>query len=109
MKKKLLGYVGVDSGQLMICDPCYIGSEWDEKEDFEPNKDIKEREKMIGNFSYGGCAETTLSKNNYQLNFKKGHTGAGVVFCSGYGDGHYPVYGTFNKEGRCMKVEILMN
>ena len=25
---KLLGRVGVDSGQLMICDPCYIESEW---------------------------------------------------------------------------------
>ena len=30
----LLGYVGVDSGQLMICDPCYIDSEW-EKEEFD--------------------------------------------------------------------------
>lgn len=24
----LLGSVGVDSGQLMVCDPCYIDSEW---------------------------------------------------------------------------------
>lgn len=28
MTKKLLGYVGVDSGQLMICDPCYIDGFW---------------------------------------------------------------------------------
>lgn len=34
MKIELIGYVGVDSGQLMICDPCYIDSQW-EKEDFE--------------------------------------------------------------------------
>lgn len=34
MKKKLIGYVGVDSGQLLLCDPCYIDSQW-EKEDFE--------------------------------------------------------------------------
>ena len=36
-KKKdeiLIGHVGVDSGQLVICDPCYIDSEW-KKEDFE--------------------------------------------------------------------------
>lgn len=32
--KKIIGYVGVDSGQVLICDPCYIDSEW-KKEDFE--------------------------------------------------------------------------
>lgn len=41
MKEKWIeiGRVGVDSGQLMICDPCYIDSEW-EKEDFESNTDF---------------------------------------------------------------------
>ena len=34
MSTKLIGYVGVDSGQLMLCDPCYIDSEW-KKEDFD--------------------------------------------------------------------------
>ena len=33
MKIELIGYVGVDSGQLLLCDPCYIDSQW-EKEDF---------------------------------------------------------------------------
>jgi len=32
---KHLGIVGVDSGQLLICDPCYIDSEW-KKEEFDP-------------------------------------------------------------------------
>jgi hypothetical protein len=32
-----IGSIGVDTGQLIICDPCYIDSEW-EKEDF---KDIR--------------------------------------------------------------------
>jgi hypothetical protein len=27
-ERKLLGRVGVDSGQLMVCDPCYIDSQW---------------------------------------------------------------------------------
>ncbi len=31
--KKLLGEIAVDSGQVLICDPCYIDSEW-KKEDF---------------------------------------------------------------------------
>ncbi len=28
MKRKLIGQVGVDSGQLMVIDPCYIDSSW---------------------------------------------------------------------------------
>jgi hypothetical protein len=32
-----LGVVGVDSGQLMICDPSYIDSQW-EKENLEENE-----------------------------------------------------------------------
>lgn len=32
MKKVLIGHVAVDSGQLMICDPCYIDSEWKHEE-----------------------------------------------------------------------------
>lgn len=31
--KKQIGEIGVDSGQILICDPCYIDSEW-KKEDF---------------------------------------------------------------------------
>jgi hypothetical protein len=31
--KKTIGYVGVDSGQILICDPCYIDSNW-QKEEF---------------------------------------------------------------------------
>jgi hypothetical protein len=38
-----LGSVGVDSGQLMICDPCYIDSEW-EKEDFDDLRVYKNEE-----------------------------------------------------------------
>ncbi|MGG4494443.1 hypothetical protein [Brevibacillus reuszeri] len=32
MERKLLGQVGVDSGQLVIIDPCYIESEWQGRE-----------------------------------------------------------------------------
>ncbi len=34
MQTKLIGHVGVDSGQLLLCDPCYIDSQW-VNEDFE--------------------------------------------------------------------------
>lgn len=32
LTKKLLGEVGVDSGQLMVMDPCYIKDEWKDTE-----------------------------------------------------------------------------
>lgn len=31
--RKIIGEVGVDSGQILVCDPCYIDSEW-KREDF---------------------------------------------------------------------------
>lgn len=34
MKRIKIGEVGVDSGQLIVCDPCYIDSEW-AKVDFQ--------------------------------------------------------------------------
>jgi len=82
-----LGVAGVDSGQLLITDPCYINSEWKKNEDFE-------KLEQKGEFSYAGCCNKTLSKEKGgQLNFKMGHAGAGVVFSSGLGDGTYEVWG----------------
>lgn len=43
MEKELIGHVGVDSGQLLLCDPCYIDSEW-EKEDFRDLRVFKHKE-----------------------------------------------------------------
>lgn len=34
LRKKRIGYVGVDSGQVLICDPCYIDGEWDHKDEY---------------------------------------------------------------------------
>lgn len=35
--KELIGNVAVDSGQLLVCDPCYIDSHWEQ----EPFEDIR--------------------------------------------------------------------
>lgn len=162
MTKKLLGHVGVDTGQLMITDPCYIDSEWQKKEfkdirayrhkttgrcfiyagfttlpdnlpellkqseafaNYESmtttgktmnqlieNEEVEaieipEKTKLVGDYSYAGACETTM-QDKYQLNFRQGHAGAGIVIRSGYGDGYYPVYGYFNEEDRCVKIEV---
>lgn len=54
MKKILLGYVGVDSGQLLICDPGYIDSEW-------------ENEKMVDERIYQH--KVTKDKLQYKVDF----------------------------------------
>jgi hypothetical protein len=47
----LLGEVGVDSGQLLITDPCYIDSEWQE----EPFEDVRAfQDAETGNLVYFG-------------------------------------------------------
>jgi hypothetical protein len=156
---KLIGHCGVDSGQLLICDPCYIESEWKESGDnpvprdiyvdkdgrkftlslsgakkdgitifghYEvvlpsgktPNQHVADKDWVklpqpppLREFSYRGCCSVTLSDTegeNGQLDFKMGHGGAGVVASTAYGDGHYPVYGLFEKGGsRCMAMIVV--
>lgn len=96
-----IGVVGVDSGQIVICDPCYIDSEW-EQEEYTGNGTPKH------NFSYNACCEKTAGdKETGQLNFKLGHAGVGVVTRSGYGDGVYPVIATIDKtSGRVKSIRV---
>lgn len=78
---KKAGVIGVDSGNIIIHDPCYEGSQ-----------------KQI---TFNGCMKvlTKAGKGNLnkapdyiQLKYNKGHPGAGVMTRTGFGDGVYPVY-----------------
>ena len=89
-ERKKIGVVGVDAGILCIHDPCYIKHDGEQKE-------LNDYETLIKNLG-----------QHRQLNYDVGHAGLGVVFQSGYGDGTYPVFATFNEEGRIMKVEVVM-
>ena len=75
----LLGHVAVDSGQLMICDPCYIDSEW-ENEDFEDirvyknkhtsktltyGKDFKNYEEVLP--EYGKTMNVLLKDHDWEI------------------------------------------
>jgi len=97
---KLIGKFGVDSGQAMVGDPCYLDSwnNWDDKA--EPFDNYKNK---TGEYSYLGACNATIEKGYGQL----GH-GSAVVFSTGYGDGVYPVYAQID-DGRVVKVVIDFN
>lgn len=82
--EQLIGYVGVDSGQLMIGDPSCIGKGF-ATDEFDPSDpDDSGRYPM----TYNGACGATLSDNGFgQLGFVDA-----VAFRSGLGDGVYPVY-----------------
>lgn len=101
-KNKLvkIGMVSVDSGQLLLTDPCYLG-DWENDEFVAEKKGDND-----GRYSYSGACEATLSKEKGgQLNHKLGHEGAGVAVSTGYGDGSYPVYVEY-KDERVVKVVV---
>ena len=91
--RKMIGKCGVDSGQIMITDPCYvIDGEFTEKH-------------------YQQVCEITLADGHAgSLPYDLGHEGKAVVSSSGIGDGVYPVYATYEDvDGwgeRIMKLEI---
>ena len=90
-----LGEVGVDSGQLMVTDPCYIASEWiDEPFDMygpaESSEMVSERSVLM-RYSYDGASQASM-RGGGELAFRLGHAGAGVAFPTAWGDGGYPVY-----------------
>lgn len=96
-----VGEVGVDAGMVMVGDPCYLDGFTDHEFD-----DAKiEAQKASGKYEYsysGACAATLSEDSAGQLG-----RGSAVAVSSGYGDGVYPVYATYNDEGRITKMEVV--
>lgn len=95
---KLIGKFGVDSGQAMVGDPCYLDDwkTWDSKK-----QNFEEHEKSQGEYSYLGACNATIEKGYGSLG-----GGSAVAFSTGYGDGYYPVFAQINDDGRVMKIVI---
>tara|TARA_R110002020_G_C15998525_1_gene750008 strand:- start:55 stop:447 length:393 start_codon:yes stop_codon:yes gene_type:complete len=88
MKKVKLGVVGVDSGTLMITDPCYY-------------MDHQDRSKIKKGYRQEDVYKDD-DKRYRVIDFNA------LTFSSGYGDGSYSVYGYINDDDRIIKVEIIM-
>lgn len=95
--KKLIGSVAVDSGQLMITDPCYL-SRWKNNE----VEDLEQKE-IDNSYSYNGACHTTFKREDQGGELEDG---LAVAFSSGYGDGTYPVFAEYDHNNRIEKITI---
>jgi len=87
-KRKLLGHAGVDSGQLIIVDPCYL-SDWKDGEAFPELPNIEANH-------YSACCDVTLHNPNQGGEvIVAAPGGQGVVATTGIGDGNYPIYAEY--------------
>lgn len=86
-----VGYIGVDSGQVMLIDPCYI------KKNFESEFGAKP------DLNYAGACEVTLSQDGCG-NF--GGDGMAFATRTAFGDGTYPVYVKRDSRGAIIEMKI---
>lgn len=75
-----VGTFAVDSGQIMIIDPCYVDE----------------------GFSYGQVCEITTNKENGY----KGEFNGGFVTSTLHGDGQYPIMAELNDRGCIIRLVI---
>ena len=119
METRVIGSVGVDSGQVFITDPCYIkhteqgngqyNLEWKEEVVGEENGIKEVRRVPIA------LNDPTLdNKQNFYTKVceanKDGYGGAevelGVVVATTHGDGEYAVEGIFDDDGQFLGIFI---
>lgn len=91
--KRIIGSCAVDSGGLIIVDPCYLAS-W---KDGEPDR--------LDNH-YGKYGAITDGANRGGEILVSGIGGKGVAFTTGYGDGNYPVEATYGANNIIKKITI---
>lgn len=90
-----IGEIGVDAGIVWIGDPCYVFH----NEDGLPS--------TLGEDWIEFCEKLGVVNQAYKsFNFELGHEGLGVCITPTHGEGVYPVYARFNKEGRITQVFI---
>lgn len=86
------GNIPVDSGQIMLIDPCYVKSNFENEYGAKP----------FG-LNYSGACEASLSKQGF------GVFGNDLGFCTrtAYGDGSYPVFVKRDRDGTIKEVKIV--
>lgn len=94
-----VGEVGVDSGQLMIVDPCYV--------------DAGTAERPRAGFSYDEWLNQLFSDHDVNREHKALEVnwnilpGGAVISPTAYGDGGYPVFVRRNREGLIVAMQVI--
>lgn len=109
MRTILLGYCGVDSGQIMIVDPCYVENRGGDHQGFLPgDMDFQGHQGAAKysrsdnhEFTYTGACRSTLQNGGGELD-----NGMAVVTRTRDGDGSYPVYAEVDDSGQVVSVTI---
>lgn len=79
---KFVGEITVDSGQVIVVDPCYVENGLDYEKVCEANE-----------------------RKNHEITVS-GIAGTAVTIDTAYGDGIYPVFAGINEEGRTVTLVI---
>lgn len=88
-KYEQIGVAPVDSGQLMIVDPCYVL----EGDDYERACQVSLSERRSGRVSFD----------------KHGDIELGTVTRTAYGDDVYPVYAKRDEHGRIVELRVWLD
>lgn len=104
MTKVRIGEIAVDSGQIMIVDPCYINADFAKEFDMSKLNELDESPTQNEyEMNYDGCCNATLNKNGYGA---IGSGGLGLACRTLWGDGGYPVYAEYNDDGGIKTLTI---
>lgn len=98
VEMRLVGYIGVDSGQVMVADPCYLPEFTNDDLPMSRDNDSDPSGKPTlpsYPFSYVGACHATLSKDGAGVLDK----GMAVASSTAYGDGRYAVYQLITEDG----------
>lgn len=100
MWKEISGDIGVDSGQCGIFDADHYRKDTDYPMESQFEKDGYD-DTGDGEHWYSHCCDVTLGDDGV------GAIIGGAVASSGYGDGVYEAYATYNKEGEVVGIKII--
>jgi hypothetical protein len=95
LRRKHIGDVSVESGGLVIVDPCYL-KRWKAGEFHE------EVPEALNN--YDEACKLTIDEPWYGRMLD----GNAVVVAPADGDGYYPVYAYFSEDGYLVKISVLL-
>ena len=98
---KQIGTLGVDAGCMLLVDPCYILPDSRLDQNGKPFKEAPyDYEDMLKEMEAQGWPREFWVK-------PKGYSQPlGLIVESGYGDGEYPVFAQYDRNGRLVRVMI---